>query len=247
MTTTEQLPPASTPDGARDGARETWTKAGGIVSHLSQDEVVALQERSEASVAEPGAMGLFGFAVGTLVIAIPIAGILPARATFAALPEVLVFAGIAQFIAGLFAFRKGITFAGTAFCVYGANNTLVATYYLFHAAGIFPNGPNDKLLLGIELFCFAYISLVLGIAALKVNLEFVGILWALVPGFGLAAVYDVGGPAAIGDIGGYFLILSAGLAFLGATALVVNSSYQRTVIPLLSRTQPAQSPRRLHG
>lgn len=235
MSTTEHLP---APASESDGARETWTKAGPVVSHLPVEEVVTLQERAEASVAEPGALGLFGFAVGTLLIAIPVSGILPQASVMATLSTVLVFAGIAQFIAGLFSLRKGITFAGTAFCVYGANNTLIAAYYLFHAAGLFPNNTNDQLLLGIELFCFAYISLVLGFAALRVNLEFVAILWALVPGFGLAAVYDAGGPSGIGDIGGYFLILAAGLAFYGATALVVNASYQRPVIPLLSRVAP---------
>jgi succinate-acetate transporter protein len=215
--------------------REKWTKAGPVVSGMPDRDVFALQERAEASVGEPGAMGLFGFAVGTLLIAIPVAGILPLSSVPAALPAVLVFAGIAQFIAGLVAFRKGVTFAGTAFCSYGANNTLIATYYLLTGTGAIAGTTDDKMLLGIELFCFAYISFVLGVAALKVNFEFVGILWALVPGFALAAVADVGGPASIGDIGGYFLILSAGLAFYGASALVINSAYQRTVLPLASR------------
>lgn len=142
---------------------------------------------------------------------------------------------MAQFIAGIWALRRGNTFAGTAFGVYGANNTLVATYFLMKAAGVFPGNHNDKLLLGVELFCFAYISLVLGFAALRVNLAFVGILWALVPGFGLVAVHDVGGPADIGHIGGYFLILSASLAFYGASALVINSSFGRAVLALISR------------
>jgi succinate-acetate transporter protein len=203
---------------------------------MPSERVVELQERSEASVGEPGALGLFGFAVGTLVIAIPLSGIVPLKTgVLAALAPVLVFAGIAQFIAGLVAFRKGNTFAGTAFGSYGANNTLIATYYLFQSAGVFPSNADTKLLIGIELFCFAYISLVLAIAASRVNLEFVGILLALVPGFGLVAVANVGGPSSIGDVGGYFLILSAGFAFYGASALVVNSAFQRPVLPLLSR------------
>jgi succinate-acetate transporter protein len=216
--------------------RERWTKAGPVVSAMPQERVVELQERSEASIGEPGAIGLFGFAVGTLVIAIPLSGLVPLQTgVLAALAPVLVFAGIAQFIAGIVALRKGNTFAGTAFGVYGANNTLIATYYLFQSAGVFPANADTKLLIGIELFCFAYISLILAIAASKVNLEFVGILLALVPGFGLVAVSNVGGPTSIGDVGGYFLILSAGFAFYGASALVVNSAFQRPVLPLLSR------------
>lgn len=230
MTTSGDVYPTET-----TAPREKWTKAGPVVSTMPDEQVLALQERSEASVGEPGAMGLFGFAVGTLLIAIPIAGILPLSSVPATLPAVLVFAGIAQFIAGLVAFRKGITFAGTAFCSYGANNTLIATYYLLTGAGVIAGTHNDKLLLGIELFCFAYISLVLAIAAANVNFEFVGILLALVPGFGLAAIPQVGGSTTIGHIGGWFLIASAGLAFYGASALVINSAFQRTVLPLASR------------
>jgi uncharacterized protein len=218
-----------------EARRELWTKAGPVVSALPPQEVLALQERAEASVGEPGAMGLFGFAVGTLLIAIPITGQLPQAATSAALPAVLVFAGIAQFIAGLVAFRKGVTFAGTAFCSYGANNAIIATYYLFAAIGLITGTSADRILLGVELFCFAYISLVLAAVAAKVNFEFVLILLALVPGFGLAAVPLVGGAAGFGYVGGWFLVASAALAFYGAAALVLNSAYQRTVLPLLSR------------
>jgi pyruvate dehydrogenase (quinone)/pyruvate oxidase len=60
-----------------------------------------LQEVAEASVGDPAPMGLFGFAVGTLLVAIPIAGIMPLTNVSAALPTLLIFAGLAQFIAGL--------------------------------------------------------------------------------------------------------------------------------------------------
>ncbi len=234
MSTQPQVNPR--PADGRSRPLERWTKAGPVVSGMPADQVTELQERSEASVGEPGGFSLFGFAVGTLLIAIPLAGFIPLQTgVLAALAPVLVFAGIAQFIGGLVALRKGNTFAGTAFCAYGANNTLIATWYLFQASGLFPAVASTKLLLGIELFCFAYISLVLAVAALPVNLEFVAILLALVPGFGLAAVPNVGGPAVIGNTGGYFLILSAALAFYGASALVINSTFQRRVLPLLSR------------
>jgi succinate-acetate transporter protein len=227
------------PDGRAEPG-ERWTKAGPVVSGMPAEEVIELQERSEASVGEPGAFSLFGFAVGTLLIAIPLLGFVPLKiGVMAALAPVLVFAGIAQFLGGLVSLRKGNTFTGTAFCGYGANNTLIATWYLFQASGLFPAVASTKLLLGIELFCFVCISLVLAAAALRFNLEYVGILLALVPGFGLVAVTSVGGPAALGTIGGYFLILSAGLAFYGASALVINSAFQHPVLSLLSRSRPA--------
>lgn len=224
------------PVDGRTEPRERWTRAGPVVTGMSADRVSELQERSDAGTGEPGGFSLFGFAVGTLIIAIPLSGFVPLRVgVMAALAPVLVFAGLAQFTGGLVALRKGNTFGGTAFCAYGANNTLIAAYYLFQSAGLFPPSAAARLLLGMELFCFAYISLVLAVAALAINLEFTAILLALVPGFGLVAVTNAGGPAEAGNIGGYFLILSAGLAFYGATALVINSAFQRQVLPLLSR------------
>ena len=39
----------------------------------------------------------------------------------------------------------------------------------------------------------------------------------------------------IGHIGGYFLILSALLAFYAGSALVINAVYGRTVLPLFGK------------
>jgi succinate-acetate transporter protein len=94
---------------------------------------------------------------------------------------VLVFAGVVQLIGALVALRKSNTFAATAFYAYGANNTLIARTTSSSPSGLFPQAAGTKLLLGIELFCFAYISLMLAIAAMAVNLEFAGIPLALIP------------------------------------------------------------------
>lgn len=50
------------------------------------------------------------------------------------------------------------------------------------------------------------------------------------------AVTNAGGPGEAGHIAGYFLIISAGLAFYGASAMVINSTFQRRILPLISRT-----------
>lgn len=147
----------------------------------------------------------------------------------------LVFAGITQLLAGMWAFRKGNTFAATAFGCYGANNTVVAAFFLMTAAGVFPKNSSTNVVLSIELFCFAYISLLLAIAALKLNPVFVAVLAALVPGFALSGLGLLGEPKVIGHIGGYFLLLSALLAFYAASALVMNAMHGRTVLPLFGR------------
>ena len=217
---------------------ETWTKAGPVISHLPDAQVVELQEVSEASIGEPGPMSLFGFAVATLLVALPISGVLPLATTLAAVPALLVFGGIGQFIGGLVAYRKGNTFAATAFCSFGANNVVVSTFFLFQATGVFPKTHDTMLFLAIDLFCFAYIAFVLFLASFRLNAAFMLVLLALFPGYGLAAVGNLDMPAVIGQIGGWFLIVSAGLAFYSGAALVLNSTYGQTVLPMFSRAHP---------
>jgi succinate-acetate transporter protein len=215
---------------------QTWTKAGPVITHLPEPRVHELQEVSEASIGEPGAMSLWGFAVGTLLVAIPISGQLPIATINATLPALLVFGGLAQFIGGLFAYRKGNTFAATAFCAFGANNVVVSTYFLFQNSGVFPKTHDTMLFLAIDLFCFAYIAFVLFIASFKLNAAFVLVLLALFPGYGLSAVGNITGmPGVIGEIGGWFLIVSAGLAFYTGGALALNSTYEREVLPMFPR------------
>jgi len=221
--------------GPRYDVHEQWTKAGPVVSHLPAERVFELQEMAEASVGDPAPMGLFGFAVGTLLVAIPIAGIIPLENVSAALPTLLVFAGLAQFIAGMVAYRKGNTFAATAFCSFGANNVVVATFFLFRSIGVFGDTKNTMLLLGIDLICFGYIAFMLMVAATRVNAAFVLLLLALFPGYALAGINDVGAGKGFGEVGGWFLIIAAGLAFYCAGALVLNSTFNRTVLPMFSR------------
>lgn len=73
------------------------------------------------------------------------------------------------------------------------------------------------------------------IAAIPIDWTFVLVLLALFPGYGRVAVPDVGGSALVGHIGGSFLIVSAGFAFYAGGTISINSSFKRSMLPLLSR------------
>lgn len=236
-TTNGRTTPATTV--GRHELTRVWTKGGPVDTELLRtDEVAAIKERQEASVGEPGAMALLGFAVGTFIIAWPLSGFVPTHALPATVPPVLIFAGIAQFLGGLVAFRRENTFAGTAFCAFGANNVVVSVFMLMQVTGSVSTklGSPDVKMLGLELFSFGYIALVLGIIAMKLNFAFVAILLSLCPGFVLVAManfYGSGMPTIIGHIGGYCLIASAAVAAYTATAMVFNSTWERAVLPML--------------
>jgi uncharacterized protein len=212
--------------------QEIWTKAGPIESSIPEIELRTIEERHQAALGEPGALGLFGFAVGTTIVAFIISGIAPTSSLIAAVPVLLVFAGIGQFIAGLFALAKGNTFAATAFGSYGANNTLVAMFLWMMHGGLIADSTSNRLMMAVGLLCFGYISLILTVAALRVNPTFVAIVASLVPGYTLAAFPWFGGSAVLGHWGGYFLFLASAFAFYAASALVINSTYERPVLAL---------------
>jgi succinate-acetate transporter protein len=134
---------------------------------------------------------------------------------------------------GLFGFATG-TFA-IGYVLSGFTTATVATFLLMTAAGVFPKNSSTNTVLAIELFCFAYISLLFTAAAARLNAVFAALLAALVPGFALSGLALIGESAVIGHVGGYFLILSAIVAFYAASALVMNAMYGRTVLPLFGR------------
>lgn len=214
---------------------EQWTQGGPVHATMETTQVEALESNSEARIGDAGAMGLFGFCVGTTVIAWVLSGwaAMPAS-LIAAVPALLVFAGIGQFIAGLYAFSRTNSWAGTAMCSYGANNVIVAAFIWMQATGLVPNTPSNMLLLAVDLFCMGYISLALCIGALRLNAVYVLTTLCLVAGYTLPGIQFLGANRELGILGGYFLLAASFFAFYAATATIVNSSWRREVLPLFA-------------
>jgi succinate-acetate transporter protein len=180
-------------------------------------------------------MGLFGFCVGTTVIAWVLSGWAALPASFiAAVPSLLVFAGVGQFIAGLYAFSRTRSWAGTAMCSYGANNVIIAMFVWMQAGGLIPMTPSNMLLLAVDLFCMGYISLALAIGAMRINTVYLLIAAMLTAGYTLPGIQFLGANRELGILGGYFLLAAAFFAFYAATASVINSSWKQEVLPLFS-------------
>lgn len=215
--------------------KQQWTEGGPVKTIIESTEVQRQEATSEARIGEPGAMGLFGFAVGTTVIAWVLSGwaAMPAS-LMAAVPALIAFAGIGQFIAGLYAFSRTNTWAGTAMCSYGANNVIVAAFIWMQVGGLIPRTPSNMLLLAVDLFCMGYISLALMIGALRINVGYVLITACLIAGYTLPGIQFLGAARELGILGGYFLLAASFFAFYAATAIIVNSAWQREVMPMIS-------------
>jgi succinate-acetate transporter protein len=216
----------------------SWTKAGPVYSTLPEHEIVALEDRAAATIAEPGPLGLWGLATGTWILATILAGDYPAAWAGLTIPVLLIFSGIAQFIAGLYAYRRANALMGNAFCCFAALHLTLAMMFLFEDAHLLPAGSNAPVYAGFLLESFAFIALALAVAAVRVNTVLFTVFGLLFLGHvltGVAALADsigTGGWGVVGAIGGYIMMASALFAYYGGAALIVNSTWRRIVLPL---------------
>jgi succinate-acetate transporter protein len=210
---------------------------------MDSTAIAQLETRSEARIGDTGAMGLFGFALGTTVVAWVFSGWAPLPAALIAIvPALLIFAGIAQFIAGLYAFNRTHAWAGTAMCAYGANNAVVAMYIWLQTGGLLPANHGNSLLMSIDLFCMGYISLALMVGALRLNVVYALITLMLTFGYTLLGLQFQGSTREVGFVGGWFLLAASFFAFYAATAQVINSAWQSEALPLFTlRRQEART------
>lgn len=123
---------------------------------------------SETKVANPGPLGLSGFAVTTFILSLVNANVLKGANVGIVIGLAVFYGGIAQFAAGMWEFRAGNTFGATAFTSYGA-------FWLSFAAILIP-GFGSKLdpgsahrALGFYLLAWAIITGILTLGALRLN------------------------------------------------------------------------------
>lgn len=146
------------------------------------------------TLANPGPLGLFAFALTTALLCAHNAGLIPL--SIAIIAMALVFGGGAQFVAGVLEFFKGNTFGMTAFCGYGAFWVALGLI-LTSPAGVTP------FLIAWTLFTAA-LTLRLALREKPFDLLMVVFLALLTTFVTLSLGFHV--------IGGYYGLVTAGLA-----------------------------------
>lgn len=223
---------------------EHWTHAGAVAApeDVPRDQITREEVRAAATIGDATPLGLLGFATGTFTISAVATGWFSAGDIPYAVPVVLVFAGIAQFIAGLYMFRKGDTLAATAFGAFGAFNVTFSMYELVLHPAALGGTATAAPIVGIWIACFSYIALMLMFGALRRSAALALVLLTLAGAYGfLAASVFASGNSLLMAIGGWCGIASAILAFYVATAAVINSEMMRPVLPLGSMLKSARA------
>lgn len=188
----------------------------------------------EAKIANPGPLGLCGFALTTFVLSSVNAGWFAATEAPVVIGLAVFYGGIAQFAAGMWEFRTGNTFGATAFSSYGA-------FWLSFAALLIPGfGVKGITGTGIGLYLLGW-TIFTGLMLLgtfRVNVALVLVFLFLFITFLLLALGNLQNNATLLQIGGYTGVITAVIAWYTALANVL-SGVGMNVLPVFPLVKPA--------
>lgn len=191
--------------------------------------------------ADPGPLGLAGFAATTFFLSVINTNMLGASVQAIVFGLAFFYGGLAQLLAGMWEFAKGNTFGAVAFSSYGAF-WLSFWWMLTHLPA--DAKANDLLHgVGLYLLCWAIFTAYMTVAASKTTGAILTVFVlltltyiALVIGFFSESVADfTANSNAWIHIGGWLGILTAIAAWYTAFAGVTNSTFKRAVLPVFPR------------
>ena len=176
----------------------------------------------------PAPLGLFGFGMTTVLLNLHNAGLYDLNAMILAMG--IFYGGIAQVIAGIMEWKKGNTFATTAFISYGSFwMTLVALLVMPKLSWI---ASPDAVSMSAYLTMWGMFTGGLFIATLKINRALQVVFSSLTVLFLLLAIGDITGNHTIKMVAGIEGIFCGFSAIYTGVAQVWNEVYGKTILPL---------------
>ena len=195
-------------------------------------------------IAAPSILGLFGFAGATFIVAANLAGWYGNTATPGYLfPFALTFGGIAQFAAGMWSYKARDAVATAMHGMWGAFWIGYGILQLLLATKVLPTGTTLDHALGFWFIalCLITASGMLG-ALVEGSFAVTAVLGTLAAGSGLAAVGFLDGHIGVQHAAGWVFVISAGLAWYTATAMMLKAAAGRVILPLFKTEMEANVP-----
>ena len=180
--------------------------------------------------ADPGPLGLGAFALTTFVLSMFNANLVSEAGEPVVLGIALAYGGIAQLLAGLWEFRTGNTFGATAFCSFGAFWISYFVLVMFNAGSIPEANAGDAI--GLYLIAWGIFTTYMFVASLRTTAAVALVFILLAITFFLLGIGDAGAHTDITKAGGWFGLATAAAAWYASFAVVTNSTFGRTVLPV---------------
>jgi succinate-acetate transporter protein len=196
--------------------------------------------------AAPSVLGLFGFASATFMVALHLTGVYGGSNTDGTLwPFAAMFGGVAQFLAGMWAFRVRDTIAtamhgmwGAFWIAFGILNLLIMWGKIpEHAAG----SVSDPAF-AMWFWTLGAITAAGALAAFAESFALFGVLAALAVGSICFAIGLSAGSTGWVKVAGWVFVASAILAYYTATAIMMLAGAGKVVLPLGKPKREANIP-----
>jgi succinate-acetate transporter protein len=188
-------------------------------------------------VAAPSILGLFGFAASTFMVAANMAGWFGNTTTTPMLlaPFAFAFGGIAQLLAAMWSYRARDPLATAVHGAWGSFWIGYGLLELFVGLGGLPGvsaSPVAATAFGFWFIGLAAITWTGFFGAMAENAAVALVLLTLAAGSTLLAIALIGSFATIQTIAAYFLLVSAVVAWYTASAMVLEATHKRVILPV---------------
>jgi uncharacterized protein len=186
------------------------------------------------AIANPGPLGLSAFALTTFVIGTIYAGWFNVGTTSIVVGLALFYGGLSQLLAGMWEFKTGNTFGGTAFTTYGAFWLSYAVISIpgFGIASAFTTTAILHQALGVYLLAWTIITAILLVASLRSNMALIAVFAFLTLTFLSLTIGELATSTAFHTLGGYLGIITAIVAWYTALAGLLSSGRSAFTLPV---------------
>jgi uncharacterized protein len=188
-------------------------------------------ERAGWSPADPGPLGLAGFAMTTFVLSMFNTGLVDKSAEPVVLGLALAYGGIAQLLAGMWEFRTGNTFGAVAFTSFGAfwiSYWALVTFFI----GDIP-AAHVGAAVGLYLISWGIFTSYMFVASLRTTAAIAAVFLLLAVTFFLLGIGNANESEGLIEVGGWCGLATAVVAWYASFAAVTNSTFGRTVLPVI--------------
>jgi succinate-acetate transporter protein len=184
------------------------------------------------AIADPVPVGIAGFAMTTFILSCVNAGFFGGTTSAPMVLGLAIFyGGLVQLLAGLWAFRRGETFAAVAFCSYGGGFWLSYFFLVYFIAPHLPASVAGNAV-GLYLLGWLIFTAYMTIAALKTSLAVLWVFITLTATYLLLVLAELGvATSSLLPIAGYVGITCGVTAWYVAFAHVTNATFDRELIP----------------
>src|SRR5436189_1898143 len=192
--------------------------------------VAAAMERVGWVPADPAPLGLAGFAMTTFVLSMFNANLVNPSGEPVVFGLAFAYGGIAQLLAGMWEFRTGNTFGALAFSSFGAFWLSLFVFDVFFLGSVPAADVGHAA--GLYLWAWAIFTTYMFVASLRTTAAIAIVFFLLAATFILLAIGASGAHETVTHWGGYIGLATAAAAWYASFAVVTNSTFGRTVLPV---------------